>query len=51
MLPLVEEMIGAQEFSLQKLAAKTRAEKFPPGKKFQNDLFNVNTPEDFGKLI
>jgi molybdopterin-guanine dinucleotide biosynthesis protein A len=51
MLPLVEEMIGAQEFSLQKLAAKTRAEKFLPAKKFQNDLFNVNTPEDFGKLI
>ena len=49
-LPTVENLLAAKQFSLQALARKTRAKKFRPGRVFQSELLNVNTPADWIEL-
>lgn len=49
-LSTVEKLLAEKRFSLQHLARKLRAKKFRPGRVFQPDLLNVNTPPDWAAL-
>lgn len=46
-LSCVEEQLRNQRFSLQLLAASVKAAKFRPAAAWAENLFNVNTPEEW----
>jgi len=46
-LKKVQEQINNGEFSLQRLAIKLSARSWVPSKRFEYQLFNINSPDDF----
>lgn len=50
-LPLVEAQLAAKRFSLQALAATLTARRLKLRRAAAEQLFNVNTPEDFGAAV
>lgn len=48
-LPLVEQALAEQRFSLQALARRLRARKLTLPRRRQAELLNLNTPEDFAR--
>ncbi len=49
-LPMIEQLILKKQFSIQILAKKSRANKFRPGRAFQSNFLNINTPSDWIEL-
>ncbi len=47
---LVEQLLSEKTFSLQNLAHKLRAKRFCPGRKFESDLLNANTTQEWAVL-
>jgi CTP:molybdopterin cytidylyltransferase MocA len=50
-LPLVEQALAEQRFSLQALARRLRARKLRLPRRRRDELLNLNTPEDFARAL
>ena len=48
---VVRRQIRNREFSMQRLAAALEAETFRPSSEQRDELLNVNTPEDYRRLL